>query len=86
MFDKEQWKSSRQPTAKQLQNLRRDGIQGGPSFVQWFRKHVSTILSPESCDAVRFLILLLLIISFLERSVFVMDLSMRTYGSCRMVM
>jgi hypothetical protein len=37
MFDEECWKSTSKPTAIQLENLRRDGLKGGPNFVQWFR-------------------------------------------------
>ena len=40
IFDKEQWKSARQPTSKQLDKLRLEGFRGGPSFVQWFRQYV----------------------------------------------
>jgi len=43
MFDKEYWKSTRQPTSQQLENLCRNGLKGGPCFVQWFRKHVNSL-------------------------------------------
>ena len=31
MFDEECWKSTSKPTAIQLENLRRDGLKGGPN-------------------------------------------------------
>jgi hypothetical protein len=44
-FDKENWRSSRnrQPTAKQLDNLRLNGLHGGPNFISWIRDHVSLV-------------------------------------------
>jgi hypothetical protein len=33
------WRSDRQPTQKQLGNMRRSGIQGRPNFVTWFKEH-----------------------------------------------
>jgi hypothetical protein len=44
MFEKIYWKRSEQPTLKQLDHIREHGIQGGPSFVKWFRTHVIYIL------------------------------------------
>jgi len=40
MFDELYWTSSRRPTQSQLDKLRRQGINGGPNFVNWFRGHV----------------------------------------------
>ena len=45
MFDSKYLTSGRQPTAKQLDKLRREGIHGGPSFLTWFREHVNPYLS-----------------------------------------
>jgi hypothetical protein len=45
MFDDECWKSTSKPTAIQLENLRRDGLKGGPNSVQWFRNYVSNCRS-----------------------------------------
>jgi hypothetical protein len=41
MFDSRYLTSCRQPTAKQLDKLRREGINGGPNFLTWFREHVN---------------------------------------------
>jgi hypothetical protein len=38
-FDAQTWGSNRQPTHKQLDNMRRSGIQGQPNFVTWFKEH-----------------------------------------------
>jgi hypothetical protein len=38
-FDAETWRSDRQPTQKQLDNMRQSGIQGQPNFVTWFTEH-----------------------------------------------
>jgi hypothetical protein len=35
-FDKQNWRSNRQPTNKQLVVMRRCGINGGPNFIDWF--------------------------------------------------
>jgi hypothetical protein len=39
-FDKIYWKSRVQPTLKQLDHMREHGLEGGPSFLKWFRQHV----------------------------------------------
>jgi hypothetical protein len=38
-FDAQTWRSNPQPTQKQLDNMRRSGIQGRPNFVTWFNEH-----------------------------------------------
>jgi hypothetical protein len=38
-FDVQTWRSNRQPTHKQLDNMRRSGIQGRPNFVTWLKEH-----------------------------------------------
>jgi hypothetical protein len=37
----------RQPMAKQLDILRREGIHGGHNFLTWFREHVNPKLSSD---------------------------------------
>jgi hypothetical protein len=39
-FDAQTWRSDRQPTWKQLDNMHRSGIHGPPNFVTWFKEHV----------------------------------------------
>jgi hypothetical protein len=41
MFDSRYLTSHRQPTMKQLDKLRREGINGGPHFLSWFRERVN---------------------------------------------
>jgi hypothetical protein len=41
MFDLRYLTSRRQPMVKQLDKLRREGINGGPNFLTWFREHVN---------------------------------------------
>jgi hypothetical protein len=45
MFDSKYLPSTRQPTTKQLDKLRRKGIHGGPNFLTLFREHVNTHLT-----------------------------------------
>jgi hypothetical protein len=45
MFDSIYLPPGRQPTAMQLDKLRREGIHGGPNFLTWFREHVIPKLS-----------------------------------------
>jgi hypothetical protein len=45
MFDSKYLPSGQQPTARQLDKLRREGIRGGPSFLTWFREHVNPYLT-----------------------------------------
>jgi hypothetical protein len=45
MFDTKYLPSARQPTARQLDKLRREGIRGGPSFLTSFREHVNPDLT-----------------------------------------
>jgi hypothetical protein len=40
-FDSRYLTSHRQPMTKQLDNLRWEGINGGPNFLTWFREHVN---------------------------------------------
>jgi hypothetical protein len=47
MFDSKYLSSGRQPTTRQLDKLRREGIQGVPNFLTWFREHVNPELSSE---------------------------------------
>jgi hypothetical protein len=47
MFDSKYLSSGRQPTARQLDKLRREGIHGGPNFLTWFREHANSELSSE---------------------------------------
>jgi hypothetical protein len=52
MFDSKYLTSGRQPTAKQLHKLRREGIHGGPNFLTWLREHVNPHLNsylPITC-------------------------------------
>jgi hypothetical protein len=39
-FDKTYWTSCEQPTLKQLDHMRENGLKCGPSFPKWFRQHV----------------------------------------------
>jgi hypothetical protein len=41
MFDSKYLTSDRQPTMKQLDKPRREGIHGVPNFLTWFREHVN---------------------------------------------
>jgi hypothetical protein len=45
MFNFKYLTSRRQPTMKQLDKLRQEGINGGPNFLTWFREHVNSDLS-----------------------------------------
>jgi hypothetical protein len=45
MFDSKYLTSSWQPTTKQFDKLRREGIHGGPNFLTWFREHVNPHLT-----------------------------------------
>jgi hypothetical protein len=47
MFDSKYLSSGRQPTVRQLDKLRREGIQGGPNFLTWFREHVNPELPSD---------------------------------------
>jgi hypothetical protein len=47
MLDSKYLSSSRQPTARQLNKLRQEGIHGGPNFLTWFREHVNHELSSD---------------------------------------
>jgi hypothetical protein len=38
-FDAQTWRSDCQPKQKQLDNMRRSGIEGRPNFVTWFKEH-----------------------------------------------
>jgi hypothetical protein len=38
-FNVQTWRSDRQPTQKQLDNMRQSGIQGRPNLVTWFKEH-----------------------------------------------
>ena len=40
-FHKQCWTLRGQPTGKQVETMRRDGINGGPNFLSWFRDHVT---------------------------------------------
>jgi hypothetical protein len=35
-FHKQCWKLRGQPASKQVERMRRDGINGGPNFLSWF--------------------------------------------------
>jgi hypothetical protein len=37
-FDAQTWRPNHQPMQKQLDNMRRSGIQGRPNFVTWFKE------------------------------------------------
>jgi hypothetical protein len=41
MFHSRYLTSRRQPTVKQLDKLRQEGINRGPNFLTWFREHVN---------------------------------------------
>jgi hypothetical protein len=41
MFDLRYLTSHRQPMMKQLDKLHREGLNGGPNFLTWFREHVN---------------------------------------------
>jgi hypothetical protein len=45
MFDSTYLPSGQQPTMRQLDKLRREGIHGGPNFLTWFREHVNPDLT-----------------------------------------
>jgi hypothetical protein len=45
MFDLKYLTSGQQPTVKQLDKLRWEGIHGGPKFLTWFREHVNAHLT-----------------------------------------
>jgi hypothetical protein len=47
MFNLKYLPSARQPTARQLDKLRREGIRGGPNFLTWFREHVNHDLTSD---------------------------------------
>jgi hypothetical protein len=47
MFDLKYLSSGRQPTARQLDKLCREGIHGGHNFLTWFREHVNPELSSD---------------------------------------
>jgi hypothetical protein len=47
MFDSKYLPSGRQPTVRQLDKLRREGIHGGPNFLSWFREHVIAYLTSD---------------------------------------
>jgi hypothetical protein len=47
MFDSKYLSSGQQPTARQLDKLRREGIHGGPKFLTWFREHIDHELSSD---------------------------------------
>jgi hypothetical protein len=47
MFDLKYLSSGRQPMVRQLDNLRREGIRGGPNFLTWFREHVNPDLTSD---------------------------------------
>ena len=51
-FDRQTWRSDRQPTQKQLDNMRRVGIQGCPGFVAWFKEHAlrAENIHPDLCQ------------------------------------
>ncbi|WVZ85316.1 hypothetical protein U9M48_032260 [Paspalum notatum var. saurae] len=36
-FQRQNWTSKKQPTSKQLDKMRRDGIDGKPNFLDWFK-------------------------------------------------
>jgi hypothetical protein len=45
MFNSKYLTSRRQPTVKQLDKRRQEGIHGGPNFFTWFREHVNPHLN-----------------------------------------
>jgi hypothetical protein len=45
MFDSKYLTCGRQPTVKQLDKLRQEGIHGGPNFLTWFKEHVNPHLT-----------------------------------------
>jgi hypothetical protein len=47
MFYSKYLPSSRQPMVRQLDNLHREGIHGGPNFFTWFREHVNPDLTSD---------------------------------------
>jgi hypothetical protein len=51
-FDAQTWRSNHQPTHKQLDNMRRSGIQGRPNFVTWFKEHAlrASNVHPDLCQ------------------------------------
>jgi hypothetical protein len=49
-FDKIYWKRSEQPILKQLDHMREHGIQGGSSFMKWFRTHIIYLLLIFFCN------------------------------------
>jgi hypothetical protein len=57
MFNFKYLTSRHQPTMKQLDKLRQEGINGGPNFLTWFREHVNSDLSDIYYSAVLSLII-----------------------------
>ena len=51
-FDTQTWRYDRQPTQKQLDYMRRSGIQGRPNFVTWFKEHAlrAENVHPDLCQ------------------------------------
>jgi hypothetical protein len=51
-FDAQTWRSDHQPTQKQLDNMRRWGIQERPKFITWFKEHAlrASIVHPDLCQ------------------------------------
>jgi hypothetical protein len=47
MFDSKYLSFGRQPTVRQLDKLRQEGIHGGLNFLTWFREHVNPELSSD---------------------------------------
>jgi hypothetical protein len=47
MFDLKYLPIGRQPTMRQLDKLRREGIHGGPNFLSWFREYVNPDLTSD---------------------------------------
>jgi hypothetical protein len=45
MFDSKYLTFDWQPTMKQLDKVRRDGIHGEPNFLTWFKEHVNPHLT-----------------------------------------
>jgi hypothetical protein len=43
-FHKQNWKLRHQPTSNQVETMRRDGINGGPNFLSWFRDYVKSLI------------------------------------------
>jgi hypothetical protein len=80
MFDSIYLPSGRQPTVRQLDKLRWEGIHGGPNFLTWFTEHVNPELSYDlSVTCIMFNHLTNLV----GYSVFYLTIYMRTYVSYR---